>query len=149
LWDVDKCPPPLGKSGGGSWAVRKIKDFVKSKRLLLVSFTCFLSSLKQTEEMVVLGQELEEVVGVTLTTTPANMNNNNNNTDLCVLGEMMKMIHFHPPPHTLILITDASTNHLTKTLNFLDQIYYRVILIHPGDISNGLRCSLNGTSFLA
>ncbi|KAJ3124376.1 hypothetical protein HK100_011255 [Physocladia obscura] len=133
-WDIENCACPA--SIRGILIVRRIKDFLKSKNLVLLEIRAIgdiskINAVSQTE--------LQES-GVVLQNVSSGKPNA---ADISILGEIMKLIYYRRPPHTIVLI--SGDRDFSVVLNFLETVGYRVILIHSKQISDVLRMSVRET----
>ena len=145
---MDDCPPLKGDSGGFK-TVRNLKNFIVEKSLSIYQMIAFtassslsLSSVKRELEECGVIVHHEGNGGTSSSTLAAT-----GSSDIPLLAEIIKLVYFHRPPHALILVT--GNKNITKIINFLDQVHYKIILLHPPDISEGLQCSVNGTHSIA
>ena len=134
IWDLELCPVP--KNLKGYQAVRLIKDFILAKGLQLTQIVAIGSSRilsNQTRD------ELEDC-GVSVqnlhSKSPAV-------ADISILYEVIKLVYFHRPPHSIVLI--SGDRDYSKILNFLDQVHYHVIYVHAKDVSDVMQFSITGT----
>lgn len=140
FWDFENCPVPRGMRG--YQVVRKLKDYIVVGRKLQLANIIAIGNTSQLSENC--KEELESIVYLITDSGVAIQHISSGKpaaADVGILGEIMKFIYFHRPPHSIFLI--SGDRDFSKILNFLESVHYHVVLVHSPTISDVLRYSVN------
>ncbi|KAJ3390099.1 hypothetical protein HDU84_007924 [Entophlyctis sp. JEL0112] len=134
FWDHENCACPAELRG--FIIVRRIKDLLNSKGLVITNIVA-IGDVSRMKASLKADLEQSGVVVQSISSRKPSA------ADIAILGEIMKNIHFHKPPHAIVLI--SGDRDFSAVLNFLESVAYRVILVHSNQITDVLRHSVRET----